>query len=84
MRAKDVRLGGTYAARVSGRVVPVTLTAESVFGGWDGENEETGKRVRVHTAARLHYPMHRDEGGRWVASREVAAGADGCMREVRR
>lgn len=34
MKAKDVKIGETYAAKVSGRIVPVRITAEYSAGGW--------------------------------------------------
>jgi hypothetical protein len=53
MKAKDVVVGATYMVKVSGKLAPVRLDRESVFGGWDGTNLVTGRPVRVRTAARL-------------------------------
>jgi hypothetical protein len=53
MKKKDVKVGETYAAKVSGKLVKVKITRESVYGGWDGQNLETGHAVRIKTAARL-------------------------------
>ena len=36
MKRTNVELGGVYAAKVSGRVVPVRLDTENPQGGWDG------------------------------------------------
>lgn len=57
MRKADVRVGGVYAVKVSGNIVPVRLDRESPFGGWDGTNLNTGRSVRVRTAGRLRRPI---------------------------
>jgi len=64
MKKKDVVVGRTYMAKVSGQVVPVHLIAESPYGGWNGVNEATGRAVHVRSAARLRWE-HRGsaEGG---------------------
>ena len=56
MQAKEVGLGGIYAARVSDKVVPVRLEAESEGGGWQATNMRTGKTVRIKSARRLRFP----------------------------
>lgn len=53
MKKREVEVGKTYWAKVSGAVVPVRLRAESPYGGWVGVNAATGREVRVKTAARL-------------------------------
>jgi hypothetical protein len=53
MKKADVRIGETYTVKVSGKLVPVTLTNACAFGGWYGINTRTGKQVRIKTAARL-------------------------------
>jgi hypothetical protein len=53
MLKKDVNIGSTYTAKISNRLVPVTLTAESPYGGWNGTNTVTGKAVRIKSAAKL-------------------------------
>lgn len=53
MKKREVEVGKTYWAKVSGAVVPVRLRAESPYGGWDGVNTVTGRAVRVKTAGRL-------------------------------
>lgn len=57
MKRKQVTLGHTYAAKVSGKVVPVRIDRESPYGGWDGTNTVTGREVRIKTAARLRYEI---------------------------
>ena len=56
MKKTEVHIGETYAVKVSGRIVPVRLDRESSYGGWEGRNLRTGRRVHVKTAARLRYP----------------------------
>ena len=53
MKKKDVEIGKTYLAKVSGKVVPVRITGESRYGGWDAVNTKTKRSVRIKTAARL-------------------------------
>jgi hypothetical protein len=53
MKAKDVHIGETYEVKVSGKIQPVRITAESPYGGWVGINTETGREVRFRTAGRL-------------------------------
>jgi hypothetical protein len=57
MRQRDVILGQVYAVKVSGRIQPVRLVAESPHGGWVGRNLQTGREVRIRSAARLRYPV---------------------------
>lgn len=61
MKNSEVQLNRVYAAKVSGKLVPVRIQAEWSFGnghyGWIGRNEETGREVRIKTAARLRYEM---------------------------
>lgn len=59
MKAKDVKVGATYMVKVSGRLAPVRLTGESVYGGWNGVNLDTGRPVRVRTARRLRLQVER-------------------------
>ena len=53
MKKDKVKLGQTYVVKVSGKVVPVKLTAVNPHGGYDGVNQETKKTVRVRSASRL-------------------------------
>lgn len=56
MKKNDVKIGGTYAAKVTNKVVPVRIDAENARGGWDATNEATGKKVRIKSAQRLRGP----------------------------
>ena len=53
MKKADVQIGGTYKAKVSDKIVPVRITGESRFGGWDAVNTATGRSVRIKSAQRL-------------------------------
>jgi HB1, ASXL, restriction endonuclease HTH domain len=53
MKKDEVKVGGTYAVKVSDKVVPVRIEAESPHGGWVGTNQETGKQVRIKSVQRL-------------------------------
>lgn len=53
MKTKDIVIGKTYAAKVSGTVVPVRIIRESPYGGWDGVNTQTGRQVRIKSPQRL-------------------------------
>jgi len=72
MKKADVKVGSVYAAKVSGKVVPVRIDAESARGGWTGTNQATGKQVRIKSAQRLRYAMAKKDG-KW---RRVPAGAE--------
>lgn len=86
MKAKDVQIGGTYMAKVSGKLTSVTLLQTSSYGGWDALNEATGKRVRIKTAARLRRPVASpNDDNRWdryaneTEDYGGVLGADGCI-----
>jgi hypothetical protein len=57
MKKRGIRIGETYLAKVSGKVVPVRTTGESVYGGWNAVNTTTGREVRIRRAARLRCPL---------------------------
>lgn len=58
MKKNEITIGGTYAAKVSGKVVPVRITAESRYGGWEAVNTQTRRTIRIRSAARLRRPVH--------------------------
>lgn len=72
MKKAQVKIGGTYAAKVSDRIVPVTLISENRFGGWIGRNEKTGRDVHIKSAARLRFEIiaaYRENGKRyWICN----------------
>ncbi len=53
MKKCDVSVGSCYNVAVSGRIATVRITGESPYGGWNGINQDTGRSVRIKTAARL-------------------------------
>jgi hypothetical protein len=57
MKKRDVVLGQVYAVKASGRIQQVRVEAESTHGGWVGRNLQTGREVRIRSAARLRYPI---------------------------
>jgi hypothetical protein len=56
MKKNEVKVGHSYIAKVSNKLVQVKITAENPRGGWDATNEATGKKVRIMTAQRLRAP----------------------------
>ena len=53
MKKNEVKIGGTYTAKVNGKVAKVRIDAENPHGGWDATNLETKRKVRIKTAQRL-------------------------------
>ena len=64
MKKADVKVGGTYAAKVSGKVVPVRIDAENPRGGWDATNTATGRKVRIKSARRLRGAVGKAKSGK--------------------
>jgi len=72
MKKHEVKVGGEYIAKVSGKLAQVRITGESRYGGWDATNLVTKKVVRIKSAQRL-----RAEGGRKAAgATHVAVGGE--------
>ena len=63
MKKNEVTIGGVYAAKVSGKVVPVRITGASPYGGWDAINAHTKRAVRIRSAARLRRRLDRAADG---------------------
>jgi hypothetical protein len=53
MKKSEVVIGAEYRAVVSGSLVSVRVSAESVHGGWVGMNLTTGRQIRIRSAQRL-------------------------------
>jgi hypothetical protein len=49
MKQRDVILGQVYAVKVSGRIQPVRVVAESPYGGWIGRNEQSDHEIRIRS-----------------------------------
>jgi len=58
MKKHEVKIGGTYLAKVSEKVVQVRIDAENPHGGWDATNLATKKKVRIKSAQRLRGAVH--------------------------
>ena len=78
MKKDDVKIGGTYFAKVSDKVVPVRIAGENRHGGWDATNTETGKTVRIKSAQRLRGAVRGGtKAAKAIATREsTEAGAE--------
>lgn len=72
MKKADVKIGATYAAKVSNVLAPVTLLREReqyAYAGrvrtvWVGRNERTGREVTVKSAQRLRFEVEL-VNGKW-------------------
>lgn len=53
MKKSEVKVGKFYRANVSGVRTTIQITGESPYGGWDGVNTSTGKKIRVRSVQRL-------------------------------
>lgn len=53
MKKSQIRLGGIYVAKVSGKLTTVRLDSESRYGGWSATNTVSGREVRIKSAAKL-------------------------------
>jgi hypothetical protein len=77
MKKNEVKVGGTYLAKVSDKVVPVRIDGENPHGGWDATNEATGKKVHIKSAQRLRGAVHKSRPLAVVtAAKEAAPTAD--------
>jgi len=53
MKKADIKVGATYVAKVTNRLVQVRIDAENPSGGWDATNLTTKKKIHIKTAGRL-------------------------------
>jgi hypothetical protein len=53
MKKDEVKIGQSYEAKVSNRVVTVRIDSANSHGGWNATNTATGKRIRIKSAQRL-------------------------------
>lgn len=81
MKKDEIKVGGTYLAKVSDKVVPVRIDAENTHGGWNATNLLTHKKVRIKSAQRLRCPANRD--GSPKIEPEIQASADDRMKAAR-
>lgn len=78
MKKDDVKIGGTYLAKVSDKVVAVRIDAANARGGWDATNLSTNKQVRIKSAQRLRGPAperNDNQRGRVAAEAQAADAA---------
>jgi len=68
MKKADVKLGKTYTAKVSNRIVPVRIDAVHSVGGWVATNLKTNKKVRIKSAQRLRGFYHATTAKRAVGA----------------
>ena len=61
MLKREVEIGHQYVAKVSGKIAIVRILHESPYGGWEAVNRQTGRAVRIKTAARLRRPARSDQ-----------------------
>ena len=72
MKRDEVKIGGVYTAKVTDKLVPVRIDAESRHGGWDATNMATGKKIRIKSPQRLRAEVKPDG----AKPAEVADAAD--------
>jgi hypothetical protein len=78
MKKHEVKLGGQYLAKVSGKVVVVHIDGENPHGGWDATNVQTKKKVRVKSAQRLRHEVQKSKPlAQAIPSQAGAPAADG-------
>ena len=66
MKKNEVKIGSVYAAKVSDKLVPVRITSVSIYGGWDAQNLQTKRDVRIRGAQRLRCELEKNlETGKW-------------------
>jgi hypothetical protein len=53
MKKSEVKIGGVYTAKITNKIVQVRIDAASRYGGWDGVNLATNKKVRIKSPAKL-------------------------------
>ncbi|MCK6458174.1 MAG: winged helix-turn-helix domain-containing protein [Phycisphaerae bacterium] len=68
MKKDQVQIGRAYVAKVSGQLARVRIDAESRFGGWEGTNLLTHRKVRIKSAQRLRREITSDRTAGPVAA----------------
>ena len=61
MKGANIQIGGVYAAKVSGKIVHVRISSAASYVGWYATNMSTGRIIHIRSAARLRYPILREE-----------------------
>lgn len=53
MLKKQIQIGKVYAAKVSNKICAVRIDSVSMYGGWNATNLDTGRTIRIKSAAKL-------------------------------
>lgn len=53
MKKEDIKIGNTYSAKITDKVVPIRIDAEHDSGGWIATNLKTNRQVRIKSAQKL-------------------------------
>ena len=72
MTKDEIKIGGTYLAKVTDRVVPIRIDAENRHGGWDATNLVTNKQIRIKSAQRLRGPADKKSAKTEPAEPKIA------------
>jgi hypothetical protein len=72
---KEVEIGGVYIAKISEKLAHVRIDAPAHYGnGWDATNLDTGRKVRIKSAAKLRQKVV--DGDAYENSGRIRAGGD--------
>lgn len=63
MKKNEVKVGHTYVAKISDRLVPVRIDSVHSRQGWNATNTKTGRRVHIKSAQRLRCEARNDQTG---------------------
>jgi hypothetical protein len=74
MKKNEVKVGGSYVAKVSDRIVTVRIDSTHSKGGWNATNTRTGKRIRIKSAQRLRGVAK--PGGKQAVTAKAAVAKD--------
>lgn len=69
MKKSDVQLGRDYFVKVSGQIKTVRLIGEHQLGGYEGRVLQTGRYIRIKTAARLRSIRNDSPGAKCMVRR---------------
>lgn len=69
MLKKQIKIGATYSAKVSDKICTVRIDSVCSYGGWNATNMDTGRAIRIKSAAKLRkelfgaYPSFMERNG---------------------
>jgi DNA helicase II / ATP-dependent DNA helicase PcrA len=58
MRKQEIEIGKCYSAKISNKMTTVRIDSANSHGGWNATNNDTGRAVRIKTAAKLRRPVN--------------------------